>query len=113
MADGNYYETCARARPFDKHKAKKNYGLENTRPIFIEQEIFSLHHLHILHTLMELVKILKKRKPISLAQLFKLSHRSSYQILRIPKHNLVQIEHVTLYTMAPTFGTELSKSKDL
>ena len=93
--------------------------LINTRPRKITDlktldlfllNIFSLHHLH---TLMELVNILKKRKPISLAQLFKLSHRSSYQILRIPKHNLVQIENVTLYTMAPTFGTELSKSKDL
>ena len=82
-----YYETCARSRPFEDHMAKKNYELENTRPIFIEQEILSLHHLHILHTLLELIKILKERRPVSLAELFQISYRSSSQFLRIPMHN--------------------------
>ena len=94
---GTYYETCARARPFDEHMAKKNYELENTRPIFIEQEILSLHHLHVLHTLMELFKILKERKPISLAELFQLSLRSSSQAIRIPKHNLELFKHNFVY----------------
>ena len=94
---GTYYETCARAKPFDEHMEKKNYELENTRPIFIEQEILSLHHLHILHTLMELFKILKERKPISLAELFQLSQRSSSQVIRIPKHNLELFKHNFVY----------------
>ena len=48
-------------------------------------------------TLMELFKILKERKPISLAELFQLSQRSSSQAIRIPKHNLELFKHNFVY----------------
>ena len=45
-----YYETCARTRTYQQHKAIKNFTLEHTRPLFIKYNILSLHHLHIYHT---------------------------------------------------------------
>ena len=56
-----------------------------------------VYHLHVLHTLMELFKILEERKPISLAELFQLSQRSSSQAIRIPKHNLELFKHNFVY----------------
>jgi hypothetical protein len=52
-----YYETCARARSFAEHMAKKNYQLEHTKPIFNSEKILNLHHLYIQHTFIELFKI--------------------------------------------------------
>ena len=49
-----YYETCARARSFAEHMAKKNYQLEHTKPIFNSEKILNLHHLYIQHTFIEL-----------------------------------------------------------
>jgi hypothetical protein len=68
--------------------AKKNYELENTRPIFIEHEILSIHNLYVKHTFTELFKIMKDRRPISLFELFRTSRRGLSLTLLIPKHNL-------------------------
>lgn len=43
------------------------------------------------------LKILKERKPISLAQLFQMSQRSSRQMLIIPKHNLGLVKQNFVY----------------
>ena len=37
-----YYETCARARSYEEHIAKKNFCLEHTKPLFNKQKILSL-----------------------------------------------------------------------
>ena len=44
----------------------KNYCLENTKPLFIEQKIMNLENLHMYHTFMELLKILKYDAPQSI-----------------------------------------------
>ena len=68
--------------------SKKNYELENTKPLFNEEKILSLHHLYTQHTCMEVFKILKERQPISLVELFTSSPRDTSNSMLLPKHNL-------------------------
>ena len=89
----SFYESCARTRTYDDHMLKKNFQLENTKPIFNDKKILTLHHLFIQHTFMELFKLMKMHQPISLLECFQLSLRSSSQILRIPKYNLQISKH--------------------
>ena len=85
----SYYETCARSRTYTEHMAKKNYQLENTKPIFNSEKILSLHHLYnIQHTFIELFKIMKERVPYSLYELYNLSPRISNLLICLPKFNL-------------------------
>jgi hypothetical protein len=83
-----YYETCARARSFAEHMAKKNYQLEHTKPIFNSEKILNLHHLYIQHTFIELFKILKERLPFSLYELFVMSPRITNFLMSLPKFSL-------------------------
>ena len=83
-----FYETCARARTYQQHMAKKDYLLEHTRSLYNEQNILSLHHLYIQHTFMDLFKILKYRTPISVSELFCPSPRTTNFLLLLPKINL-------------------------
>ena len=92
-----FYETCARVRTFNEHMAKKNYQLENTKPIFNEHKILSLHHLYVQHTFIELFKIMKGRQPISLVELFEPSHRTTSNAMITPKHNLEITKHNFVY----------------
>ena len=82
-----YYETCARARTYDQHIAKKNFALEHTKPIFNEMQLLSLHHLHIYHTFLEIFKLFKFKMPLSLHEIFTLSPRSTSMNIIIPKTN--------------------------
>ena len=84
----SYYETCARSRTYTEHMTKKNYQLENTKPIFNSEKILSLHHLYIQHTFIELFKIMKERVPYSLYELYNLSPRISNLLICLPKFNL-------------------------
>ena len=83
-----FYETCARARTYQQHMAKKDYQLEHTKPIFNEQKILSLHHLYIQHTFIDLFKIVKHRTPISLFELFTESPRITNFLMCLPRINL-------------------------
>ena len=83
-----YYETCARARSFAEHMAKKNYQLEHTKPIFNSEKILNLHHLYIQHTFIELFKIVKERLPFSLYELFVMSPRITNFLMSLPKFSL-------------------------
>ena len=84
----SYYETCARARTYSEHMAKKDYMLEHTKPIFNSENILSIKHLHIQHTFVELFKIMKEQMPISLHELFKFSPRISNFLMIPPRFNL-------------------------
>ena len=83
-----FYETCARARTYKQHMAKKDYLLEHTKPLFNENKILSLHHLYVQHTFIELFKIIKYRTPISLFELFCLSPRNTNLLMLLPRINL-------------------------
>ena len=84
----SYYETCARSRTYTEHMTKKNFELENTKPIFNSEKILSLHHLYIQHTFIELFKIMKERVPYSLYELYNFSPRISNLLICLPKFTL-------------------------
>ena len=88
-----YYETCARARPYSEHIAKRSFALENTKPIFNTEKIMSIHNLYTQHISTELFKILKLYQPISLSSLFQKSSRTCSQTLRVPLHKLDISKH--------------------
>ena len=79
-----YYETCARTRTYQQHKATKNFTLEHTRPLFIKYNLLSLHHLHINHTFIDLFKLMKLKIPISVSEIFQLSIRTSNLLVTLP-----------------------------
>ena len=83
-----YYETCARIRTYNEHKAKKNYCLEHTKPLFNKQKILSLFNLYIYHTFLNTFKVLKTRIPLSLYILFTPGCRDANFLLLLPRVNL-------------------------
>ena len=88
-----FYETCARARTYEQHTATKDYSLEHTKPLFIEQNILSLHHLYFQHMFMELFKMVKHRTPISVFDLFCPSPRTTKFLMCLPRVNLEVSKH--------------------
>ena len=91
-----FYETCARVRPYQQHVAKKNYILEHTKPIFNEMGLLSLHHLHVYHTFLDMFKILKFKSPITLYELFTLTFRSTGLLAILPEtsYNIVKCNFI-------------------
>ena len=83
-----YYQTCARTRTFAENMAPKMYTLEHTKPLFNEHELLSLENLYTYHTFMEVFKLLKFQSPISLRELFTLSHISHKLTLILPRVSL-------------------------
>ena len=83
-----YYETCARARPYDEQMKPKCYALEHTKPIFYKHKLLTFHNLYTLHTLTETFKILKFRCPISIYELIKINPNSLRNTLLPPRVKL-------------------------
>ena len=80
-----YYETCARVRTYEQHKAKHDFLLEHTKAIFNELNLLNLHHLYIYHTFLDLFKILKFQLPRSLHKKFTISPNETNILLLLPK----------------------------
>ena len=87
--------TCARTRPMDEQKlTSKFFEREHTKPIFICQELMTLHNLYSYHCCNELFKILKYRTPIALFELFNLSKRTGNETLIVttmPTNNFIHL----------------------
>ena len=83
-----FYNTCARVRPYKQHIADKNFQLEHTKPLFNEQKLLTLHHLYIYHTFIDTIKIMKYRIPISIFGLLRSSSRYTSLNLIIPQVKL-------------------------
>ena len=110
--NNGFYQTCARAKTYPEHMAKKNYSLENTKPIFNREKILSIHNLYVHHVFIELFKILKNRQPISLVNLFQLSLRSSSFIIRTPQFKLDLSKHNFVHVASTTWNSLISKVID-
>ena len=81
------FRTCARARPYgDQILGAEFFRKESTKPLFTEQKLLTIHNLYTYHCCLEIFKILKFRAPLSLHDMFNLSHR---------KHTLVITEKPT------------------
>ena len=92
--------------------AKKNYELENTRPIFIEHDILSIYNLYVKHTFTELFKIMKERRPVSVVELFQTSLRGLSLTLLIPKHHLEISKHNFVYSGSSIWNGLIGKIFD-
>ena len=79
-----FYETCARSRSYNEHKAPKSYVLEHTKPLFNKYNILSLDNLYKYHSFMEIFKLLKYKAPLSLYKLFITSTRAHMLTLNLP-----------------------------
>ena len=90
-----YYETCARVRPYEEHCEPKDYSLEHTKPLFKKQGLLTVHNLYLKHTFMETFKILKYRSPFGIYSEYNVKE-SRYKVglqLTFPKVKLKVSEH--------------------
>ena len=85
---GNYekfidkFNTCARTRPFDKQILDYTfYAKEHTKPLFISENILTVHNLYVYHCLLEIIKLLKLRTPIGLCSFLNVSARKPTLII--------------------------------
>ena len=72
-----FYQTCARVRPYSEHVAPKDYTLEHTKPIFKCNSLLTVHNLHKLYTICDVFKIIKFKIPISLSVHYKFINNHS------------------------------------
>ena len=71
----DFYNTCAHIKTFDE-QMNPNYKKENTKPIFSENKILTVHNLYNYHIIIELFNILKYRTPYSLYEKFNFSTKA-------------------------------------
>ena len=107
-----YFDTCARTRTYSEHMAKKNFALENTKPLFNKEKIMSIYNLYVQHVFIELFKILKERQPISLADLFQLSFRSSSRIILTPFSSYENTKQNFVHRASNTWNSLIDKILD-
>ena len=108
----DFFNTCARARTYSDHVAIKNFSLENTKPIFNKEKIMSIFNLYAQHTFIELFKILKERQPVSLTNMFQISHRATSRVIIIPKTNSKLHEYNFVYKASSLWNSLIDKVLD-
>ena len=87
-----YYETCARARPYlsKEEHVIKDYELEHTKPLFNENQLLTIHNLYKLQLITETFKIKKLNSPALLDKSLHINTSSNrHNLLTIPKHSLM------------------------
>ena len=69
-------------RTFQKQNlGSEFFRKEPSKPLFVEQNLLTIHNLYIYHCCLEIFKILKFRTPISLNSMFKLSLRKPTRVI--------------------------------
>ena len=107
-----FYETCARVRPFQcLDKTEENFELENTKPIFNENLILTVHNLYTLSILTETFKIKKLHTPSLLNELLPLSTSSRRNLLLKVQinTNLSVTQHNFIYKAAQVWNKIIPK----
>ena len=84
----DFYQTCARARPYQDHIKPKEYILEHTKPIFTKHNLLTLYNLYTTRTITELFKILKLQSPVSMYKIFTFCPATHNYMLLTPKFKL-------------------------
>ena len=107
-----YYETCARARTYEQHIAKKDFTLEHTKSIFNELNLLNLHNLHVYHTFLDLFKILKFQLPISVYELFILSPNETNMLLSLPKTRIELEKHNFVFQASSIWNAVIDQLLD-
>jgi hypothetical protein len=81
------FRTCARSRPFGSQiLGQEFFAKENSKPLYNDNEILTIHNLYLYHTSNEVFKIIKYRTPISLYSLYIRSTRKE-SLLITPTHS--------------------------
>ena len=76
VAYNDKFCTCARARPFGKQKLTQEFfRKEESKPLFNNMKLLTVHNLYTYFTVLETYKILKLRNPISMFELYDMSKR--------------------------------------
>ncbi len=79
------HATCARARPYNKHKLGADfYEKEHTKPIFNRLKLFTVQNLYKYHCIYDMFKIIKLRTPYSLYSMVELSKRDTSNVIILP-----------------------------
>ena len=82
VAYNDKFCTCARARPFGKQKLTQEFfRKEESKPLFNNMKLLTVHNLYTYFTVLETYKILKLRNPISMFELYDLSKRKPTLII--------------------------------
>ena len=107
-----FYETCARVRPFQcLDNTEENFELENTKPIFNENLILTVHNLYTLTILTKTFNIKKLHTPSLLNELLPLSTSSRRKLLlqvQINTH-LSVTQHNIIYKAAQVWNKIIPK----
>ena len=72
------FNTCARVRPRGIEKlGAEFYSREHTKPLFTEYNLLAVRNLYHYFCTIDVFKILKFRQPITLYEMYQLSHRET------------------------------------
>ena len=50
-----FYYSCARTKTYTEHMAQKDFNLEHTKPLFVNNNLLTIHNLYIIRSLNELL----------------------------------------------------------
>jgi len=97
--------TCARVRPFEQQILGSDfYKLESTKPLFMNNQILSIHNLYSYHCFTETLKILKLRQPIALFDKYNPSDRKPTLLLSSSSSSDYISRSTSIWNdIAPTF----------
>ena len=86
-----FYETCARARPLKSINTHEiNYELENTKPLFNNNNLLTVYNLYKLQIITETFKIKKFSCPSPLNDTLKVSSMNRrVSLLKVPQYSLM------------------------
>ena len=98
------FKTSARCRPYGNQiLGQEFHARENSKPLYNDNEILTIHNLYLYHTCNEVFKILKYRTPISLYSLYIRSTRKD-SLLITPTSS-----HHYIFSMRQLFCREAAK----
>jgi hypothetical protein len=85
------FKTSARCRPYGNQiLGQEFHAKENSKPLYNDNEILTIHNLYLYHTCNEVFKILKYRTPISLYSLYiRSTRKDSLLITPTSSHHFI------------------------
>ena len=106
-----FYETCARARPLTSINTHEiNYELENTKPLFNNNNLLTVHNLYKLQIITETFKIKKFSCPSPLNDTLKLSSMNRrVSLLKVPQYSLMTSKNNFHYKAASIWNKIMPK----
>ena len=100
----DFYNTCARIKTYSEH-TNPNYEKENTKVLFSENELLTVHNMYNYHIIIELFNILKFKRPYSLYKTFQFSTRTGRELyLTQPNNYSKKSENNFFYKSIPMWN---------